>query len=234
MGEYRPVSNWIAFKFSWKTTTSRTWQDGVKVKDRWKCTNILVKIVQGAQSRRCAGGISDTSDRVLPNRDRELTQLLLAICRRLGATGLSLADKVQEAYAFIAQNYFPGDEIFLFGFSRGAYTARMVAMFIGAIGVLDKTDMDYFADIFLGYQKLGKSTDPKEIAKLKEQLDPWTSQTSRGKKRADLDRDSFTVKCVGVFDTVGSVGLPEEITHKTPPANSIFGFPNTELGDHIQ
>ncbi|KAF9237321.1 hypothetical protein BU15DRAFT_48796, partial [Melanogaster broomeanus] len=142
--------------------------------------------------------------------------------------------KVQEAYAFIAQNFHPGDEIFLFGFSRGAYTARMIAMFIGAIGVLDKTDMDHFADIFVNYQKLGKSKDPAEIAKLKAELAPWTSHTSRGKMRADSDADTFSIKCVGVFDTVGSVGLPEEITHQSPTTKSIFGFPNTELGEHIE
>jgi hypothetical protein len=39
---------------------------------------------------------------------------------------------------------------------------------------------------------------------------------------------------VGVFDTVGSVGLPEELTHKSPSAKSIFGFPNNELGEHIE
>ncbi|KAL4070904.1 hypothetical protein J3A83DRAFT_4093964, partial [Scleroderma citrinum] len=143
-------------------------------------------------------------------------------------------EKVQEAYAFIAQNYSPGDEIFLFGFSRGAYTARMVAMFIGAIGVLDKTDMDHFAEIFVTYQKLGKSTNPTESAELKKQIEPWTSPTSRGRQRASCDNNTFSVKCIGVFDTVGSVGLPEEIAHRSPSTKSIFGFPNTQLGDHIE
>lgn len=76
-------------------------------------------------------------------------------------------------------NYNPGDEIFLFGFSRGAYTARMVAMLIvsflncfrtvtsqaatntnllqGEFGVLDRKDMDHFAKIFICYQKVGKA-----------------------------------------------------------------------------
>jgi uncharacterized protein (DUF2235 family) len=49
-------------------------------------------------------------------------------------------DKVEEVYNFISQNYSAGDEIFLFGFSRGAYTARMVAQFIVSFRVpLPKT-----------------------------------------------------------------------------------------------
>ncbi|KAG8219773.1 hypothetical protein J3R82DRAFT_745 [Butyriboletus roseoflavus] len=94
--------------------------------------------------------------------------------------------------------------------------------------------MDHFADIFVAYQKLGKSKDPAEIAKLQTELAPWTSPTSRGKSRAISDDHTFSVKCVGVFDTVGSVGLPEEITRRSPSTKSIFGFPNTELGEHIE
>ncbi|KAH7925206.1 hypothetical protein BV22DRAFT_1129222 [Leucogyrophana mollusca] len=208
-----------------------TWQDGVVVKERWKYTNVLklsraLNHVDNRTSTPIAqivfyqSGIGSAN-----NIYSEYVQ---------GATGASLVDKVQEAYAFIAQNYHPGDEIYLFGFSRGAYTARMVAMFIGAIGVLDRTDMDHFADLFIAYQKLGKADDAAETAALQAQLAPWTSHESRGKRRADSDDDSFSIKCVGVFDTVGSVGLPEEITHRSPSTKSIFGFPNTMLGEHIE
>lgn len=208
-----------------------TWQDGVVVKERWKYTNIL-KLSRALDLIDVRGSVPvpqivfyQSGIGSSPNLYSQYIQ---------GATGLSLVEKVQEAYAFIAQNYSRGDEIFLFGFSRGAYTARMVAMFIGAIGVLDKTDMDHFAEIFVIYQKLGKSTDPTEIAELKKQIDPWTSHTSRGKQRVDFGNNIFSIKCIGVFDTVGSLGLPEEITHKCPSTKSIFGFPDTVLGDHIE
>ncbi|KAG2150049.1 hypothetical protein BD769DRAFT_1410224 [Suillus cothurnatus] len=208
-----------------------TWQDGVSAKECWRQTNIL-KLSRGLEH------IDERSGVPIP-------QIVYYQCgigseQNIyseyvdGATGGSLGEKVQEAYAFIAQNYHPGDEIFLFGFSRGAYTARMVAMFIGAIGVLDRTDMDHFVDIFVAYQKRGKETDPGEIARLDASLDQWTSPNSRGKRRAGSDNDSFSIKCVGVFDTVGSVGLPEELTHKSPSTKSIFGFPNNELGEHIE
>ncbi|KAG2154796.1 hypothetical protein DEU56DRAFT_770372 [Suillus clintonianus] len=208
-----------------------TWQDGVMVKECWKRTNIL-KLSRGLNHADERSGV--------PIQQIVYYQCGVGSAQNLysqyvdGATGGSLGEKVQEAYAFISQNYHPGDEIFLFGFSRGAYTARMVAMFIGAIGVLDRTDMDHFPDIFFWYQQLGKETDPKKIEQLEASLSKWTSHDSRGKSRADSDNDSFSIKCVGVFDTVGSVGLPEELTHKSPSTKSIFGFPNNELGEHIE
>ncbi|KAF8961004.1 hypothetical protein BDZ97DRAFT_1703631 [Flammula alnicola] len=149
--------------------------------------------------------------------------------------GTSLeTDKVEEAYAFIAHNYHPGDEIFLFGFSRGAYTARMVAMFIGEVGVLDRTDMDHFAGIFIDFQELGSSSDGDEKRKLEEKLAPWRSPNSRGRQRADVDRDKFTIKCLGVWDTVGAIGLPKEFTPLPLKTVKLFGFPDQLLGDHIQ
>lgn len=151
-----------------------------------------------------------------------------------GAMGAGLADKVQEAYAFIAYNYEPGDEIFLFGFSRGAYTARMVAMMIREIGVLNRTDMDNFAHIFVYLQARGKSQDKDQIESLNAKLAPWTNHDSPGKARADYDGESFAIKCVGVFDTVGSLGLPEELSFGSKKLKTLFGFPDSTLGDHIE
>ena len=55
-----------------------------------------------------------------------------------GATGESVENNLRSGYMFIAQNYEPGDEIFLFGFSRGAFTARSLAGFISAAGLLKR------------------------------------------------------------------------------------------------
>jgi uncharacterized protein (DUF2235 family) len=48
-----------------------------------------------------------------------------------GATGVGLADKVAKAYQFVVTNWQRGDEVCIFGFSRGAYTARLVAALLG-------------------------------------------------------------------------------------------------------
>ena len=66
-----------------------------------------------------------------------------------GATGHGIADNIRSAYMFLAQNYYPGDEIFLFGFSRGAYTARSLAGFIAACGVLKREKL---GDLVLAWQ----------------------------------------------------------------------------------
>ena len=44
-----------------------------------------------------------------------------------GATGIGVDDNIRSPYQFIAQNYVPGDEIYLFGFSRDAFTVRSLA-----------------------------------------------------------------------------------------------------------
>ncbi|PWZ03482.1 hypothetical protein BCV70DRAFT_184479 [Testicularia cyperi] len=74
-------------------------------------------------------------------------------------TGNSLGHKIEEAYSFISDNYQPGDELFLFGFSRGAYTARCISGLINWCGILDKVEMSHFAAIWNAYQ----SRDPDDI-----------------------------------------------------------------------
>ncbi|KAI0788471.1 hypothetical protein C8Q75DRAFT_234182 [Abortiporus biennis] len=184
-----------------------TWQDGLIVSQRWKYTNVL----------KLARAINHLDERTNP----PIHQIVFyqsgiatedyAVLRALdGVVGATLADKVQEAYAFLAHsNYLPGDEIFLFGFSRGAYTARMVAELIGGIGVLSRTDMDHFADIFVAYQKRGKTTDEKEKRELDEKLRPWTHPQSVGKVRATMDGHGYSIRC------------------------TLFGFPDKHLGLHI-
>src|SRR5215207_1898369 len=54
------------------------------------------------------------------------------------ATGAGLDTKVTQAYEFLAENYSDGDRIFLFGFSRGAYAARILAAMIYKIGLLPR------------------------------------------------------------------------------------------------
>ena len=65
-----------------------------------------------------------------------------------GATADGLSENIRSGYAFIATNYIMGDEIFLFGFSRGAFTARSIAGLIAENGVLTKSGLPYLAEIF--------------------------------------------------------------------------------------
>ena len=58
-----------------------------------------------------------------------------------GHTGIGLWRKVLNGYRFIAENWSPGDEVYLFGFSRGAYTVRCLAGFLGAAGLLGELEL---------------------------------------------------------------------------------------------
>lgn len=68
-----------------------------------------------------------------------------------GLTGSGIEDNIREAYSFLATNYLDKDEIFLIGFSRGAYTARSVGGIVGGLGLLTKSGLPYFAEIFEDY-----------------------------------------------------------------------------------
>ena len=61
-----------------------------------------------------------------------------------GLFGVGLAENVKQTYGFVVDNYQPGDELFLFGFSRGAHTVRSLSGLIGLLGLLPKQHMDEF------------------------------------------------------------------------------------------
>lgn len=65
-----------------------------------------------------------------------------------GGTGAGLSENIREAYSFLAMNYTPGDEIFLIGFSRGAFTARSIAGLIASVGLLTGKGMADFYEVF--------------------------------------------------------------------------------------
>lgn len=69
--------------------------------------------------------------------------------------GLGLAEHIREAYAFLAHNYARGDNIYLIGFSRGAFTARSLGGLIGQIGLLNKKGLEHFYEIFQDWEHAG-------------------------------------------------------------------------------
>ncbi|CAN7752398.1 DUF2235 domain-containing protein [Rhizobium sp. LjRoot258] len=114
---------------------------------------------------------------------------------RGGAFGDGLALKVRRAYKFLSYHYAPGDEIFIFGFSRGAYTARSLVGYLGAAGLLTRehcsAELEPIAWSFY-------RTNPNDrLPGTWYQLEQFTH-----------DRDKFRVDCIAVFDTVGALGVP--------------------------
>ncbi len=127
-----------------------------------------------------------------------------------GGAGVGLSLSVKACYGFIVDNYVEGDEIFLFGFSRGAFVARSIAGMIGTVGVLRKADMQKFIPVWNWYSS--QDPDPSAI----DELVP------------DRHR-SVHIQCVGVWDTVGALGIPgSRFCLQT------FAFYQTELGSHVR
>jgi len=121
------------------------------------------------------------------------------------AFGAGLDWKVQEAYTFLMDYWEPGDRVFLFGFSRGAYTARVLAAMLHAIGLLPRGSynlLPYALRIFKGARDERAAGDGGEYEKLCADF-RWTF--SREIVAGDQER-RFPVHFVGVWDTVSSVG----------------------------
>jgi uncharacterized protein (DUF2235 family) len=135
-----------------------------------------------------------------------------------GAVGLGLDKNIMGAYHWLARNYAAGDQIFLFGFSRGAYTARSLAGFIGRCGLLS----------------LGNLSPTESWARVE------SAYTKGYRKRDAAWRDSAwaveqpKVDFLGVWDTVGSLGLPDDfaLLNLLDKAKN-WSFHDTTLGAHI-
>jgi len=125
-----------------------------------------------------------------------------------GGAGIGLANSVKACYGFLVDNYAPGDEILLFGFSRGAYVARSIAGMVGAIGLLHKEEMAHFYEVWDAYSALGSDYHPAYARQLPDQIN---------------------LQCIGVWDTVGALGIPG-----TRFCAKQFTFHDTALGPHVR
>jgi uncharacterized protein (DUF2235 family) len=134
-----------------------------------------------------------------------------------GAMGQGLFQKVQDGYEFISYVWDPGDEIYLFGFSRGAYTARSLAGMIAGFGVPTRGfDNTTVQKIFAAY----RLTDPAAKAQAKADL------------TAAYGLTDAKIRMVGVWDTVGSLGVPGVLFSLFD--QKTFGFLDTALHPNVQ
>jgi uncharacterized protein (DUF2235 family) len=130
-----------------------------------------------------------------------------------GAFGQGLLQKIQDGYIKIAHVYEPGDEIFLFGFSRGAYTVRSLGGMIASCGLPTGGFSDNcVAQAFAAYR------DPVNRASLLAGL-------------AGCGLGAATIQMVGVWDTVGSLGIPAIFGQVNQKA---YGFLDTGLHPDVK
>jgi uncharacterized protein (DUF2235 family) len=137
-----------------------------------------------------------------------------------GALGVGVSRNIRELYAALITSYRCGDRIYLFGFSRGAYTVRILANLICLFGIPD-----------------GSNKTPRQILKIAQSaLDAYKAaniesaadgnskavksfQQAHGNVLQPRQEDRpFSVHFIGCWDTVGAIGLPfDELTKAVMP-----------------
>lgn len=133
------------------------------------------------------------------------------------ATGWGLDHNVKEAYRFLARHYDDGkrtgaddeepDRIYMFGFSRGAYTARVLAGFIRAVGLIDPISLNLLDYAYRAYKDIGEHTNGKTTESNAPQggvKDNSAFAEVRLFERM-LNPARPVITCLGLFDTVASV-----------------------------
>jgi len=111
-----------------------------------------------------------------------------------GAFGRGVEDNIFDAYRFLIANYEPGDEVYLFGFSRGAFTARSIAGMIRKCGILCREHVLHYR---------------KTIELYRSDESPDMERPVEFRSNYSVDREKpILIQFIGVWDTVGALGIP--------------------------
>jgi uncharacterized protein (DUF2235 family) len=147
-----------------------------------------------------------------PNPWRKLQQDFVMV---LGlATGYGLDDNVLAAYQFLVDNFEDGDQIYLFGFSRGAYTVRVLAGLIHKIGLVSPQQKNLAGSGLTAYKQFSEADQkpegvPPAAAAGDDEGPQPLSRDDRAAQFARIVSSRWpTIRFVGVWDTVASVLVP--------------------------
>jgi uncharacterized protein (DUF2235 family) len=132
-----------------------------------------------------------------------------------GAFGIGLVANIVDAYRFLVYNYAPGDEVFFFGFSRGAFTVRSTVGMIRKCGLLQKRHANRVADAHRLYRSRTIGVDDADAQRF----------------RADYSHP-LSADFLGVWDTVGSLGIPGTLLR--PLVRWRHGFHDTRLSTTVK
>lgn len=135
-----------------------------------------------------------------------------------GVFGKGLDRNIRQAYRFLTEHYAEGDEIYVFGFSRGAFTARTLVGFLSAVGLLKPRSCTPETErrAWRHYRRKPQDRYCAEWFALEPHV---------------FDRKALRVACLGVFDTVGALGVPLD-GFRAANAEK-YAFHNTELSSIV-
>jgi uncharacterized protein (DUF2235 family) len=142
-----------------------------------------------------------------------------------GVFGKGLDDLIKGGYEWLVDQYAPGDEIFIFGFSRGAYAARSLSGLITKCGLLQPGGALGVGQLYSRYQLSEEET----IWQLADKPEAATSIEERWLLKYS---QRVNIKVVGVWDTVGALGVP--FGHIPGVSRSSFGWLHTGLRQPLQ
>ncbi|MGH9255866.1 MAG: DUF2235 domain-containing protein [Vicinamibacterales bacterium] len=179
--------------------------------------------------------------RTNPNLRRQLafyddgvgTQELRWIRAFAGATGYGLSRNVKQLYRELCRVYEPGDSIYLFGFSRGAFTVRTLAGLITDCGILspdDPTEREFRArtrDAYKAYRRKYRALLTRVARRPGMAADEFRTRYAR-RDHAGRPLEPC-IKMLGVWDTVDAVGLPFRLADLWNAAIWQFKFNTTSL-----
>lgn len=195
-----------------------TWNTPDKTEGNIPCDTNVVKIAQAVKP------VSDEGIEQLTYYDPGVGTSGWIVKRWFdGATGSGISKNILQAYKYIIQNYNLGDELYFFGFSRGAFTVRSLAGLIRNSGILKSDEINLIKKAYRLYRSRSDATHPRA-------------------KEATLFRKTFAVadiipiKFIGVWDTVGSLGNPLFINNVfSKLAPSVLGnqFHDTDLSSTV-
>lgn len=134
-----------------------------------------------------------------------------------GATGNGIHKNIVDGYRYIVQNYSPNDRIYLFGFSRGAYTVRALCGLINNCGILEREHAPLIELAWRIYKRKSSLFHPD------------------GAKAVDFrtkySHESREVNFIGVWDTVGALGIPFSVLGFCDAKDEFY---DTKMGSNVQ
>lgn len=137
-----------------------------------------------------------------------------------GMFGAGLLENVREAYRFLIFNYDPGDEIFVFGFSRGAFSARTFVGLLRHAGTISRIHADRIDEAIALYRRRLADRDGASDAMRRFRAenapgvcvpgdDPWRCTNVDGYQAGSAR--ALTIRYLGLWDTVAALGVPEVV-----------------------
>jgi uncharacterized protein (DUF2235 family) len=133
-----------------------------------------------------------------------------------GAIGTGLEVNIVQGYEYLAQTYEPGDDVYILGFSRGAYTARSLVGMVRNCGLIDKKWLALKVGIAYGIYRTRDDGADSTTARL------FRSMFAR----------EIRIKFLGVWDTVGALGIPLDVVKNFN--GKFYEFHDTELSSIVE